>query len=111
MGVASLSASRAQAQDASLALAPIAANAAAPAAPATGPANVGPTLDAASVAVRHSAVPTAQSRHGGSAPGTALMIVGGAAILVGLVIGGGAGAAIAVGGAVAGLIGLYQYLQ
>jgi hypothetical protein len=39
------------------------------------------------------------------------MIVGGAAVLVGLVIGGSAGGAIAVGGAVVGLIGLYQYLQ
>ena len=39
------------------------------------------------------------------------MIVGGAAVLVGLVIGNGAGNAIAVGGAVIGLYGLYQYLQ
>ena len=39
------------------------------------------------------------------------MVVGGAAVLVGLVIGGSAGGAIAIGGAVAGLIGLYEYLQ
>lgn len=81
------------------------------AAPATTPA--GPTLEAATVGVRHQAdaEPATAQRRGGSAPGTALMIVGGAAVLVGLVIGGDAGAAIAVGGAVVGLIGLYQYLQ
>jgi hypothetical protein len=41
----------------------------------------------------------------------ALMVVGGAALLTGLIIGGNAGTAIAVGGAVVGLVGLYQYLQ
>jgi hypothetical protein len=41
----------------------------------------------------------------------ALMIVGGAAIVVGAVIGGDAGALFMIGGAIAGLIGLYQYLQ
>ena len=82
------------------------------AAPAFAPA--GPTADAAAVGVRQmaSGEETApQRRRGGSAPGVALMIVGGAAILVGLVIGSGAGAAIAVAGAVVGLYGLYQYLQ
>ena len=81
-------------------------------APAFAPA--GPTTDAAAVGVRQmaSGEETApQRRRGGSAPGVALMIVGGAAILVGLVIGSGAGAAIAVAGAVVGLYGLYQYLQ
>jgi hypothetical protein len=43
--------------------------------------------------------------------GTALVIVGGAAILTGIVVGSGAGYAISVGGAVIGLYGLYQYLQ
>jgi hypothetical protein len=41
----------------------------------------------------------------------ALMVVGGAAFVAGLIIGGGAGTAIAIGGAAAGLYGLYQYLQ
>ena len=80
------------------------------AAPVTAVA-AGPTLDAASVGVRHEAdaSPTPARRSG--SPGVPLMIVGGAAILVGLVVGGGAGNAIAVGGAVAGLVGLYEYLQ
>ena len=97
-----------RAQSASLAAAPVSA----PAAPSSIVA-AGPSADAAIVGVRHQVATDAPApaRRGGSAPGTALMIVGGAAILVGLVIGGGAGAAIAVAGAVAGLVGLYQYLQ
>jgi hypothetical protein len=75
-------------------------------------APVGPTLDAASVAVRHApATDAAPARRGGYGQPVALMVVGGAAVLVGLIIGGGAGTAIAIGGAVAGLVGLYQYLQ
>jgi hypothetical protein len=41
----------------------------------------------------------------------ALMIVGGAALLAGLVIGGGAGTAIAVGGVLLGLYGLWMYVR
>jgi hypothetical protein len=76
------------------------------------PAPAGPTMDAASVAVRHAPVADAAApRRGGYGQPVALMVVGGAAVLVGLIIGGGAGTAIAIGGAVAGLVGLYQYLQ
>jgi hypothetical protein len=41
----------------------------------------------------------------------ALMIVGGAALLTGAVVGGSAGGLIMLGGAVVGLWGLFQYLQ
>ncbi len=41
----------------------------------------------------------------------ALMLVGGAALLTGAVVGGSAGGLISVGGAVVFLWGLYQYLQ
>jgi hypothetical protein len=41
----------------------------------------------------------------------ALMIVGGAAFLLGAVIGDDAGGVLMVGGAVVGLVGLYQYLR
>jgi hypothetical protein len=41
----------------------------------------------------------------------AMMIVGGAALLTGAVIGGDAGTIFMVGGAVVGLYGLYQYLK
>lgn len=41
----------------------------------------------------------------------ALMIVGGAALIVGAIIGDDPGTIIMVGGAIVGLYGLYQYLQ
>lgn len=78
------------------------------------PVTAGPTVDAAAVGVRNAAAteaPAQTRRSGGFGQPMALMVVGGAAVLVGLLIGGGAGAAIAVGGAVAGLYGLYLYVQ
>ena len=75
-------------------------------------APAGPTMEAASIAVRHApATDAAPARRGGYGQPVALMVVGGAALLVGLIIGGAPGTAIAVGGVVAGAIGLYQYLQ
>lgn len=77
----------------------------------------GPTADAASVAVRPTESqdlrvnPAAAPRRAGYGQPVALMVVGGAALLTGLIIGGGAGTAIAVGGAVVGLYGLYEFLQ
>ncbi len=44
-------------------------------------------------------------------PNIALMAVGGAAMVTGLIIGGDGGYAIAAGGVVVGLIGLYRYLR
>ena len=77
----------------------------------------GPTLANATVGVRRadaastaSAAPAAP-RSGGRSNGQALMIVGGAAVLTGIVIGNGAGYAISIAGAVIGLYGLYEYLQ
>jgi Flp pilus assembly protein CpaB len=79
---------------------------------ASQPVPAGPTMDAASVAVRHvPAADVAAAPRGGYGQPVALMVVGGAAVLVGLIIGGDVGTVIAVGGAVAGLVGLYQYLQ
>jgi hypothetical protein len=83
---------------------------------ATPPRQVGPTMDAASVAVRQpvsdeTRAPNAPPRRAGYGQPVALMVVGGAALLAGLIIGGGAGTAVAVGGAVIGLYGLYEYLQ
>jgi hypothetical protein len=80
-------------------------------------APAGPTLDAATIGIRHSADDAAKSaanvgaavRHGDQS--TALMIVGGAAFLAGAIIDGDAGTIIMVGGAAVGLYGLYLYLQ
>ena len=93
-------------------------------APRTPPADVaapkrpasGPTLEAASVAVRPVETKglqlnaAAAPRKGYGQP-VALMVVGGAAVLTGLIIGNDAGTVVAVGGAVMGLYGLYEYLQ
>ena len=77
----------------------------------------GPTADAARVAVSE---PTshelevsaaAAPRRKGLGQPVALMVVGGAALLTGLIIGDDAGTVIAVGGALVGLYGLYEYLQ
>jgi len=110
LGVASVAIARpAAAQEISLAPSPVTAAVAAPVAEPT----TGPTLASASVAVRHAEAPVtaAPARRAGYGQPVALMVVGGAAVLTGLIIGDQAGAAIAVGGAVVGLIGLYQYLQ
>jgi hypothetical protein len=82
-----------------------------------------PSAEAArAAAVRPVAAATAQERatsaehavaprRQGLGQPVALMLVGGAALLAGLIIGGDAGTLIAVGGVVAGGIGLYQYLR
>lgn len=49
--------------------------------------------------------------HRGMGKSVALMIVGGAALVTGAIIGGGPGAIVAVAGAAVGLYGLYLYLQ
>ena len=110
LGFAALTVARPAAAQ-SLAPSP-ASSVSAPTAAVAEPAS-GPTFEAASVAVRHveSPVAAAPARRGGYGQPVALMVVGGAGLLTGLIIGGDAGTAIAVGGAVVGLVGLYQYLQ
>jgi hypothetical protein len=76
----------------------------------------GPTVDAARVGVTQEATQeltlnsAAQQRRNLGQP-VALMVVGGAALLTGLIIGDDAGTVIAIGGALVGLYGLYEYLQ
>jgi hypothetical protein len=43
--------------------------------------------------------------------GVALMAVGGAGLIAGLLIGDSAGTAVAIGGLAVGLVGLYQYVR
>lgn len=72
------------------------------------------TIDRPSDAVRRSAVaaaaplPAATQSIGAS---KAQMVVGGAAIVAGVIIGGNGGGALALGGAVLGLYGLWNYLK
>ena len=51
----------------------------------------------------------AQGLHQGE--GVGLMAVGGAGLVAGLLIGGSAGSAVAIGGLAIGLIGLYEYVR
>jgi len=78
------------------------------------PEHVGPTSAALTVAV-HNTIPAdaapAPKGNAGLGQNEALMIVGGAAILVGAIVGGDAGDFFMIGGAVVGLYGLYKYLQ
>ena len=91
-----------RAQDA-VATAPARDSVPASSAPVETRAPAGPTVESAAVGVRRAPAGTTESaqRRGGYGQPVALMVVGGAAVLVGLIIGGGAGAAIAVGGAIA----------
>lgn len=76
--------------------------------------NIGPTRASLSVAARTNIQPLTSPSAASSAGLTqsqALMIVGGAAILVGAIVGDTAGDVFMVGGAVVGLYGLYRYLQ
>jgi len=55
--------------------------------------------------------PTVQSQGGGFGPNVALMGVGAAAVVVGLMIDGDGGTIVAITGGVIGLLGLYRFLQ
>src|SRR5918999_281845 len=82
-------------------------------------ASTGPTIEGAAVGARsqaqqatasNDAVAAMQQRLGlGQA--RALMIVGFAGVIVGLLVGGDAGTLVAIAGAAVGLYGLYHYLK
>ena len=55
--------------------------------------------------------PNARATSANLGQARAMMIVGGAALITGPIIGGDPGTVIMVGGAIIGLYGLYQYLQ
>jgi hypothetical protein len=80
----------------------------------SGPTSASATagIHSASHRLSHQELAAAANNHGGGF-GTdgALMIVGGAGFIAGLIIGGGAGTAIAIAGAVIALYGLYLYLR
>jgi len=86
-------------------------------APAAADAVAGPVMEATTIAARAD-MQVANSEEAAAAMfqtrdrrGTTLMLVGGAAFLAGLLIGDDAGTAVALGGAVVGLYGLYLFLQ
>jgi hypothetical protein len=57
------------------------------------------------------ASPQGSSAHVGAGTNVALMGVGAAAIVIGLLVGGDGGAMISIGGGVLGLYGLFRYLR
>ena len=84
--------------------------------PAGNASAAGPRLELTATAVRQvtqsadsAAVVLAQKKNVGKP--VALMLVGGAAIILGIVIGDDIGTLFEIGGAIAVLVGLYQYLQ
>ena len=78
--------------------------------------SAGPTMRAASAAVRHplafgASVPGAWNAERALRRSETLMIVGGAIFLAGAIIGKDAGTIIMISGAAVGIYGLYLYLQ
>jgi hypothetical protein len=78
--------------------------------------SVGPTVAANTAGVRAPAATRALNAraadtHMGAGQNVALMVVGGAAIIVGAIIGETAGLLIAVAGAAIGLYGLFHFIQ
>jgi hypothetical protein len=64
-----------------------------------------------SFATANTPAPTPADDNANMGPNLALMGAGAAGVVVGLLIGGDGGTAIALGGGVVGLIGLYRYLR
>jgi hypothetical protein len=100
--------------------APAVAAPAATQAPVAAPAaeqttSLAPLADKASVGVRQLSpsgpVPLAPPRREHVGSNVALMIVGGAVLIVGAIVGNTSGTIIMIGGGVIGIIGLYRYLQ
>lgn len=96
------------------------------AAPATAPATAPAAAPAASSTMIRSDVAGIRTNSDANAPlvvstaaagglnqgeGVALMAVGGAGLVAGLLIGGNAGSAVAIGGLAVGLIGLYEFVR
>ncbi len=77
----------------------------------------GPTVAASTVGIRAPSVAArttataSRDPHMGAGTNIALMVVGGAALIVGAIISGTAGILIAVAGAAVGLYGLYGFIQ
>jgi len=76
----------------------------------------GPTIESAAVGIRpvvskSDAAATQARRRSGMSNDVVLMLVGGAAMIAGAIIGGDAGTIFMVSGGIVGLWGLYNYLQ
>jgi hypothetical protein len=80
--------------------------------PSAGPTNAASTVGIrAPVAQRSNANAAAADPHLGAGQNVALMVVGGAALIIGAAIGETAGVLLAIGGAAVFLYGLYNFIQ
>lgn len=80
--------------------------------PSAGPTNAASTVGIrAPVAQRSNATGAAADAHLGAGQNVALMVVGGAALIIGAAIGETAGVLLAIGGAIVFLYGLYNFIQ
>ena len=80
--------------------------------PSAGPTNAGSTVGIrAPVTQRSNANAAAADSHLGAGQNVALMVVGGAALIIGAAIGETAGVLLAIGGAIVFLYGLYNFIQ
>jgi len=91
------------------------ANAVAAGSPATAPGALTPAgvtrrMTAADMTARVN-VPASYVLGTDGSKSSAMMVVGGAALLVGAIVGGKAGTTVMIGGGVLGLVGLWNYLQ
>lgn len=78
------------------------------------PASLAPTVESARVGVKAPSAapaPFAAPRRERASNSVVMMIVGGAVLIVGAVVGGTAGTIIMIGGGVVGILGLVRYLQ
>jgi hypothetical protein len=77
--------------------------------------SAGPTVAASRAGVSRTetaaSAPAAADARLGAGTNVALMVVGGAALIIGVVISGTAGALIAIAGAAIGLFGLFHFVQ
>ena len=82
------------------------------AAPSAGPTTAASTVGIrAPVAQRSNSNAAAADAHLGAGQNVALMVVGGAALIIGAAIGETAGVLLAIGGAIVFLYGLYNFVQ
>jgi hypothetical protein len=79
--------------------------------PSAGPTNAASTVGVRAPVAQRSNAGAAADPHLGAGQNVALMVVGGAALIIGAAIGETAGVLLAIGGAIVFLYGLYNFIQ
>lgn len=113
---APLAAQQAMSDSSGTGMAPVAITAPALANATAATPAAGPVMQPASVSFRVQSASASQPmmampENGESSQNVALMVVGGAGLIVGAVIGGRSGTIVMLGSGILGLVGLFRYLQ